>query len=225
MTGLVFYSDVVCPWATVMVLRLREARARAGAEQLLPIHHRAYPLELEHGFAIPRRVVDAEIGLCASLAPDFGWSLWQGRAEEYPVTVLLALEAVRAAGAQSVQAGEQLDLALRHAFFARSRCIAMRHEILAVAGTCEAVDLERLGRDLDHGTWRAAVLGDFADVKDKGVPCSGTIVLPDGTMACNPGTETEWIGRFPRGVPMLRADDPSAYDRIVAAALAVPSSV
>lgn len=217
---LVLYSDVVCPWATVMLLRLRAARARVGAEAELGIVHRAYPLELEHGMAIPRRVVDAEIPICATLTPDFGWSLWQGKAEEYPVTVLLALEAVRAAGAQSVEAGEQLDLGLRQAFFTRSRCIAMRHEILAVAATCAAIDLDRLATDLDTGAWRASVTTDFAHVRSAGVPCSGTIVLPDGTMHCNPGTETGWVGgRFPRGTPVVVTDEPDTYDQIVRSSL------
>jgi predicted DsbA family dithiol-disulfide isomerase len=219
-TQIVFYSDVVCPWATVMVLRLRAARARAGADTELELVHRALPLELEHQMAIPRRVVDAEIPLCASLTPDFGWSVWQGRAEEYPVTVLPALEAVRAAGSQSAQAGEQLDLALRRAFFVRSRCIAMRHEILAVARTCPAVDVEALAAALDAGTWRAAVVGDFAQAKADEVPCSGTLVLPDGRMLCNPGTQTGWIGTMPKGTPVLTADDPAVYDRIVAEVLA-----
>ncbi|HET8767646.1 MAG TPA: hypothetical protein VFM86_10010 [Pedococcus sp.] len=214
---IVFYSDVVCPWATVMLLRLRAARERAGAGEDLVIEHRAMPLELEHSRPIPRRVVDAERPLCASLTPDFGWTVWQGRAEEYPVTVLPALEAVRAAGAQSPLAAEQLDLALRRAFFVRSRCISMRHEILAVAATCPDVDVDALSDDLDRGTFHAAVSQDFADAKANGVPCSGTLVLPDGQMLCNPGTQTGWIGgTMPRGTPVLTADDPAVYDQIVA---------
>ena len=94
MVGLTFYDDVVRPCATVVVLRLLAARAGTGADDELRIVHRAFPLELEHQMGIPRRVVDAETPLCASLTPDFGWSLWQGRADEYPVTVLPDLEAV-----------------------------------------------------------------------------------------------------------------------------------
>jgi predicted DsbA family dithiol-disulfide isomerase len=217
----VVFSDVVCPWATVIVLRLLDARARAGADDDLGVVHRAFPLELEHQQPIPRRVVDAEIPLCASLTPDFGWSLWQGRAEEYPVTVLPALEAVAAAGRQSVRAGEQLDLALRRAFFARSRCIAMRHEILAAASTCDAVDVDLVANALDTGAFRGAVSADFVEARATGVPCSGTVVLPDGSMLCNPGTRTGWIGgRIPRGTPVLLSDEPDVYDRIVADALA-----
>lgn len=223
MSGLVVYSDVLCPWATVVVLRLSEARARAGMVDELPITHRALPLELLLERPVARRVVDAEIPLCAALTPEFGWSLWQGRPDEYPVTSLLAAEAIQAAAAQSTRAAEQLDLALRRAFFAGSRCISMRHEILSAAAACPDVDVDRLAGDLDTGTFRAAVTADFRAARADGIPCSGTVVLPDGTAVCNPGTATAWIGgRMPRGTPVLVADDPSEYDRLVTSALPAP---
>ena len=46
MVELVLYSDIVCPWATVIVLRLHAAPARAGVQDELPIVHRALRLEL-----------------------------------------------------------------------------------------------------------------------------------------------------------------------------------
>ena len=150
-----------------MLLRLRATRGRAGPERGLVIEHRAMPLELERRVPIPRRVVDTGIPLWASLTPDFGWTAWQGRAEEYPVTVLPALEAVRAAGARSILAGEQRDLALRRAFFVRCRCISMRHEILAIAATCPDLDVGALSDDLDRGTFQAAGSQDFADAKQR----------------------------------------------------------
>ena len=146
MSRLVVFSDVLCPWATVVVLRLHAARARAGADDELAIVHRALPLELLLERPVARRIVDAEIPLCASLTPEFGWSLWQGRSEEYPATSLLAAEAIQAASAQSLRAGEQLDLALRRAFFVGSRCISLRHEVLAAAETCPDVDVDAAGR-------------------------------------------------------------------------------
>ena len=220
MPQLVVYSDVVCPWATVVVLRLREARARAGADDELALAHRAFPLELLLERPIARRVVDAEIPLCASLTPGFGWSLWQGRAEEYPVTSLPALEAVRAAGEESTRGAEQLDLELRRAFFSRSRCISLRHEVLAAAGVCPDVDADHVAAALDTGRFRAAVMADFAAARGGAAPCSGTVVHPDGTAVCNPGTRTGWIGGpLPHGTPVLLDDDPSAYDGLVAAAL------
>ena len=110
MSRLAVFSDVLCPWATVVVLRLHAARARAGADDELAIVHRALPLELLLERPVARLIVDAEIPLCASLTPEFGWSLWQGRSEEYPATSLLAAEAIQAASAQSLRAGEQLDV-------------------------------------------------------------------------------------------------------------------
>jgi predicted DsbA family dithiol-disulfide isomerase len=225
MAELVVFSDVLCPWATVVVLRLHAARARAGADDELALVHRALPLELLLERPVPRRVVDAEIPLCASLTPEFGWSLWQGRPEEFPVSALPALEAVRAAGDQSTRAAEELDLALRRAFFAGSRCISRRHAVRAAARTGAAVDVDRIADALDRGGYRAAVTGDFVAARATGVPCSGTVVLPDGSMLCNPGTRTGWIGgTMPRGTPVLLADDPTVYDRIVTSALRAPET-
>jgi predicted DsbA family dithiol-disulfide isomerase len=221
MAELVVFSDVVCPWATVVVLRLHAARTRAGADDELALVHRAFPLELLLERPIARRVVDAEIPLCASLTPDFGWSLWQGRPEEYPVTSLAPLEAVRAAGETSARAAEQLDLELRRAFFARSRCISLRHEVLAAAAACPDVDVDHVATALDTGRHRAAVMADFTAARTGAAPCSGTVVHPDGTGICNPGTRTEWVGGpMPHGTPVLLDDDPTVYDDLVAAALA-----
>jgi predicted DsbA family dithiol-disulfide isomerase len=223
MNRLVVFSDVLCPWATVVVLRLHEARTRVGADDELAVVHRALPLELLLERPVARRVVDAEIPLCASLTPEFGWSLWQGRPEEYPTTSLLAAEAIQAASAQCLRAGEQLDLALRRAFFVGSRCISLRHEVLAAAATCPDVDLVALADALDSGLFRGAVAADFRASRAEGIPCSGTVVLPDGAAVCNPGTRTGWIGgTMPRGTPVLLHDDPSEYDRLVTSALLAP---
>jgi predicted DsbA family dithiol-disulfide isomerase len=221
MAEIVVYSDVACPWSTVIVLRLLAARSRAGADDAVAFVHRALPLELVHEKPIPRRIVDAEIPLCAALTPEFNWTVWHRRPEEYPVTVIPALEAVQAAASRSLRAGEQLDLALRRALFTESRCISMRHEILAAARTCDAVDVDFLSDALDSGTFRGRVAADYAYATATGVPCSGTIVRANGEMVCNPGTRTGWIGgTFPRGTPVLLADEPAVYDDIVAEALA-----
>jgi len=222
MAELVVYSDVLCPWATVVVLELRAARTRAGADDELAIVHRALPLELLLERPVARRVVDAEIPVCAALTPDFGWSLWQGRPEEYPVTGLPAAEAVRAAGDRSTRGAEQLDLELRRAFFVRSRCISLRHEVLAAAAACPDVDVAHVADALDTGRYRASVMADFAAARAGAAPCSGTVVHPDGTAICSPGIRTAWIGGpMPHGIPVLVEHDPTAYDELVSAALAV----
>lgn len=216
---LVVFGDVACPWATVVVLRLRDARAALGLETAVPIVHLANSLELMHDSPLARRVIDAEIVACATTTPDFGWSPWQKRLDEYPVTSLPAIEAVQAARRQSEAAAEELDLTLREALFVRSRCISLRHELLAAAGDCPSVDVDRLAADLDAGVARAAVVRQSAAARAGAASCSGHVVLPDGTGWCNPGVETSWLGpRMPRGTPVVEADDADVYLELVATA-------
>jgi predicted DsbA family dithiol-disulfide isomerase len=219
--SLVVFGDVACPWATVVVLRLREARAALGLDGTVPIVHLVSSIELLHEVPLPRRIIDAEIVACATATPDFGWSLWQSRLDEYPVTSLPALEAVQAARRQSEAAAEELDLALRTALFVRSRCISLRHEVLAAAAGCPSVDVERLTTDLDSGVARAAVMRQSTAARAGAATCSGYVALPDGTGWCNPGIQTSWLGpRMPQGTPVVRSDDPSVYLDLVAAAAA-----
>ena len=215
-SALVVFSDVACPWATVTVLRLHAARAELAVGSELPIVHLAHPLELVHNRPLPRRIIDAEVPACASATPDFGWSLWQGRLDEYAVSSLLAVEAVQAARRQSERAAEDLDRALREALFVRSRCITLRHEVLAAARRCPSVDAQRLAEDLDRGVARAAVMRQSRAARGGAAPCSGFVVLPDGTGWCNPGVTTAWIGPpMPRGAPRIERDDPSIYRDLV----------
>jgi len=82
------------------------------------------------------------------------------------------------------------------------------------------VDADHVAAALDTGRFRAAVMADFVAARTGAAPCSGTVVHPDGTAVCNPGTRTGWIGGpLPHGTPVLLGDDPSAYDGLVAAAL------
>lgn len=212
--GLVVFTDVLCPWATVVVLRLRAARRELGVD--VPLVHLAHPLELLLGRPASRRVVDAEIPMCAAVAPDFGWSVWQGRLDEYPFSSLLAVEAVQAARRQSERAAEELDLELRRAVFVESRCISAWHEVLTAAGRCESVDVEQLTADLEAGAARAAVFRQSAAARAGAAECSGTVVAPDGNALCAPGLRTGWLGgRVPRGTPVVLGDEPDAYRDLV----------
>ena len=214
--GLTLRSDVACPWATVVLLRLRAARAELRLDDL-PIIHVAHSLELRYRTPLMRSIVDAEIVVCAAATPEFGWSPWFGPLDQYPVSSLVALEAVQAARQQSEVAAEQLDLALREAFFVHSRCITARHEILVAAGRCDLVDEHALTDALDSGTHRAAVIAQSAIGT-----FSGEVVLPDGSEHCNPGIKKDWLGpSMPKGVPRVIQDDPSVYRGIVARAAAI----
>ncbi|HLY64636.1 MAG TPA: hypothetical protein VKU60_03795, partial [Chloroflexota bacterium] len=141
----------------------------------------------------------------------------------YPVSTLLALEAVQAAKEQSLKASERLDRALRSAFFEHSRCIALRHVVLEVAAECDGVDQEALQAALDEGTARrlifeqyhAAITGDYAG--------SPHIFLPEGTHLFNPGIKAHWVGSRETGFPAVHADRPEIYTDLVRRAAAAAS--
>jgi predicted DsbA family dithiol-disulfide isomerase len=217
---IVVYGDVGCPWAHLAVHRLLATRSAMGLDGEVVVDHRPFILELANARPTPRRILDAEIPVVGGLDPDAGWQVWQGEASTWPVTTLPALEAVEAAKAQSLQASEQLDRALRLAFFGESRCISMVPVILEVAAACPAVDIDALAAALDDGRARRAVVEQHrAAVASDEVDGSPHLFLSDGTSAHNPGIEMHWAGEHGRGFPVVTKDDPSVYgDLLVRAA-------
>jgi len=203
------YSDIACPWAHLAVHRLWEARRRLGAPVLFD--HRPFVLEITNERCTPKSVLEAEVPVVASHAWDAGWQMWQGQSSEWPVTSLLALEAVQAAKAQSLQASEALDRALRRALFGASRCISMRHVVLEVAAKVDEVDETALAEALDTGRARTAVMAPPPEAV-KGSP---HVFLADGSDVHNPGIEMHWMGEHGTGFPCIDADDPSVYDDLV----------
>ena len=129
--------------------------------------------------------------------------MWQDDPSRWPVTTLPALEAVQAAKEQGLAASEELDRALRVAFFGRSRCISLRSVILEVAGECESVDVDRLREALDDGRARRAVMEQHAAASSDGSGVKGSphLFLPDGTDVHNPGVDLRWEGRARQGLP------------------------
>lgn len=203
------YSDIACPWAHLTVHRLWEARQRTGASVLFD--HRPFALEIVNSRATPKPVLEAEVPVVAGHGPDAGWQVWRGKPWEWPVTSLLALEAVQAAKEQGLEASEALDRALRRAFFGESRCISMRHVVLEVAAKVDAVDEGALAEALDCGRARSAVMATVPD-QVKGSP---HVFLPDGSDAHNPGIQLHWMGEHGQGFPYIDADDPSVYDDLI----------
>ena len=209
------WGDVTCPWATLAAVRLHETRHRLGLDDDVAIDLRAFPLELFNGRTTPRRVVDAEIAAVGPLAPGFGWQIWQGDLETYPGTVLLALEAVQAAKAQSLRASEQLDLGLRRAFFCESRNVGSRHDVLDVAASCDAVDVDALTEAIDTGRARRTVIDQWHEAERADVQGSPHLFLTDGTNVHNPGITMHWEGEHPEGFRVIDADGPSIYDDLL----------
>lgn len=224
---IVLYSDIHCSFAHLAVHRLLESRSRLGLDGGIWIDHRAFPLELFNERVNSLRGVQSEVSVIGALEPDAGWQLWQAPDWSYPVTTLPALEAVQAAKMQSWAAAEQLDCGLRRAFWAESKCVAMRHVILQVAADCPAIDLDTLVVAMDRGTSRQTLHEHYAQARDGRVVCSPHVFLADGTNAANPGVEVRWIGGpFGTGFPIVDSDDRSIYDRLlIRAAELAPADV
>ena len=211
----VLWTDLTCPWGTLAVHRFRQARARTGLEGQVHLDLRAFPLELINSRPTPRGIVEAEVVVVGARAPDFGWRLWQGDPSTYPGSVLLALEAVQAAKEQSLWASEELDYALRRAFFADSRPISIRPVVLEVAARCPGVDAVALEEALDAGGGRAAVLAQWRVSQGGEVRGSPHLFLPDGSDVHNPGIRMRWEGPKPGGFPVIESDDPSVYEDLL----------
>lgn len=212
---IVIFSDLICPFAHVLVHRLHVARQRLGLDELVRFDHRAFPIELLGRAPGTRIGSDSEVPVLGSLEPDAGWQLWQGPDYHYPNTVLLAFEAVQAAKHQSPAASEQLDRALRRAFWQRSRPIHLHLEILDIAALTDSVDVDRLDHDLQHGTARHAVFRDAAVAASPAVAVSPHVFLPDGSDHANPGIVVDWHGDWARGFPVIDHDDPTVVDDLL----------
>ncbi|NKY99035.1 DsbA family oxidoreductase [Nocardiopsis alborubida] len=217
---IIVFSDIWCSFAHVAVHRLHAARSALGLENEVTLDHRAFPLELLNRAPSPRSGTDSEVGRIASLEPNAGWQLWQAPDWLYPSTTLPALEAVQAAKEQGPRASEQLDLALRKAFWAESRCIANRTVILEAAASADGVDPDHIAAALDDGRARRSLSEQAAVSATDRVNCSPHLFLPDGSDHANPGIDVAWSGDYGTGWPVISSDDPKAYEDLVRRAAA-----
>jgi predicted DsbA family dithiol-disulfide isomerase len=216
---IVVYSDIACPWATCAVARLHRVRRELGLDRDVRFDHRAFPLELVNARPTPMPTLEAEIPVLGAIEPGFGFQIWTAPEWTWPATVLFALEAVQAVKAQGLEASEQLDLALRHALFAESRCIALRTVVLDVAAACPLVDVDALVDAVEAGACRQAVLDQWRAAEPCGVKGSPHLFLADGTEVHNPGIEMHWDGKPGHGgFPVVDADDPAVYEDLLARA-------
>jgi predicted DsbA family dithiol-disulfide isomerase len=211
---IVVFADIACPWAHVAVHRLHRTRAHLGLEDDVTFDPRAFPLEVFNARATPKRTLDAETPVAGALEPEAGWQMWQRHDYDYPVTTLLALEAVQAAKQQGPRAAECLDHSLRGALFGQSRNVSMRHEILDIAAACEDVDEEALRVTLDDGGTRRAVFDQLV-IAAEGVRGSPHLFLHDGGDFHNPGITMRWEGASGAGFPVVARDDRGVYEDIL----------
>jgi len=209
------WSDLLCPFAHVAIHRLRTTRAELGVD--VALDHRTFALELFNG-PHSRPGTDSEAVGLGQLAPEIGFRLWTQPDWTYPSTVLLAAEAVHAAKAQGLQASEDLDAALRRAFWFDSRPIGHRQTILEIAADVESVDTGELTAALDSGRARSAVMDDHAVAVTDAVQGSPHLFLPDGTDVHNPGIDVHWEGPWASGYPIAKSIDPAWPEKLLRAA-------
>lgn len=215
------WSDLLCPFAHLTLHRFRQARERLGLP--VAVEHHTFALELFNG-PHPRRGTDTEAVGVGQAAPELDWRIWTGPDDLYPHTVLLAAEAVHAAQAQSLAAGEALDLGLRRAFWTQSRSITHRAVVLEIAAEVRdagtELDVAALTHALDTGAHRRDVTADHAVAQTDAIPASPTLRLADGAAYTNPGTAVEWAGPWAAGYPVITSHDPDVLADIVRRAAA-----
>lgn len=209
------FSDIWCSFAHIAIHRLHTTRERLGLTGQVRFDLRAFPLELLNDAPSPRSGTDSEVGRMGQQEPAAGWQLWQDKEYLFPSTTLPALEAVIAAKAQSLAAAEQLDRALRRAFWAESRCISNRKVIMDAAAETGVVDTAALAEALDDGRARAALSADAAISATERINCSPHLFLPDGTDYANPGIEVRWEGDYGVGWPVVTHDDPTVFAELL----------
>ncbi|MFZ3599444.1 DsbA family oxidoreductase [Streptomyces sp. BH104] len=217
------WSDIGCPWAA-LALHVLRGRAAATGTTLL-VDHRAFPLELFNRRPTPKPVIDMEVVAIAGLVPEVGWRLWREPDSAYAVTTLPAMAAVQAAKDPRVggfRAADELDAALRTAFYRDHRCISVHAEILAAAETCPSVDVPALERELARGAGHAEVFRQFRTAQGPRVQGSPHLFVGHRYAAHNPGVEYHWTGRPGQGFPRFERYDRAWADHVLGLVASAP---
>ncbi|QBD74985.1 dithiol-disulfide isomerase [Ktedonosporobacter rubrisoli] len=178
------YADLFCPYAYISAYRVRKLRSSEYPNSIC-IEHKSLSLEYINKEPTPRRLLASEIPLLMLEEPDIPYQPWYRSESEWPVTMWPAFEAVKCAERQSLVLADELDWAIRKAFFAESRCISLRHVLFELAEET-GVDMARFSEDFDHGAARYQVLQETKDGWEHlHVAGSPTFVLASGKQYSN----------------------------------------
>lgn len=213
------YSDVMCGWATVALHFLHREREALGLTDRVSIDRRLFLLEDVNAMALNELMIEGEKPVVGQLVEELELKPWQRHSSEFPVSSLLANEAVHAAKEQSAHASEQLDLALRLAFWRDSRCITMLHEVLDVASVTDGVDVDALREALEDGRARGPMMREYRTHADD-VQGSPHLFFADGHDVHAPGVEMHQVGEPGAGFLVLDSHDPSVYGELLERAAA-----
>jgi predicted DsbA family dithiol-disulfide isomerase len=172
------YADLSCPYAYVSAYRLRKLRDEYRGTMV--IEHKSLSLEYVNREPTPKPVLEAELPLLVREEPDIPYQPWSRPESEWPVTMWPAFEAVKCAERQDITLADDLDWALRVAFFVESRCISLRHVLFALAQEV-GLDMGRFADDFDRGVTKYQVLQEAQEGWERlHVEGSPTFVLPSG---------------------------------------------
>lgn len=213
---LTVWSDIGCPWATLALHTLHH-RARERDVDLV-VDHRAFPLELFNSRPTPKPVIDVEVTAIAGLVRELGWRMWSRPDAEYPGTMLPALAAVQVAkqqGVDGLRASDELDTALRRAFYEESRCISIHAEIVALAEKCPTVFVPALDQGLQRGEGIADVYEQWHIAGELPVQGSPHLFLGDKYAEHNPGVIYHWTAPPGTGFPRFERYDEKWADAVL----------
>ena len=178
------YSDLACPYAYITAYRLRTLRDDYRGR--LIIAHKSLALEYVNRQPTPKRTLDSECPFLMLAEPDLPWEPWHAPLSEWPVTMWPAFEAVKCAERQDMTLADDLDWAIRSAFFAARHCVSMRHILLALAEQV-GLAMDRFARDFDSGVAKGLVIAEAREGWERlKVAGSPTLVLPSGRQVSTP---------------------------------------
>jgi predicted DsbA family dithiol-disulfide isomerase len=172
------YADLACPYAYVSSYHVRTLHDEYRGK--IVIAHKSLALEYVNQEPTPKAILERELPLLVQEAPGIPYQRWQRPESEWPVTMWPAFEAVKCAERQSLELADELDWALRVAFFGESRCISLRHVLLEIARQV-GLDMPRWTSDFDRGVSKYQVLQEAQEGWERlKVAGSPTFVLPSG---------------------------------------------
>lgn len=196
------FADVRCPFTHVGLRRLVERRAELGRDDVRLLV-RAWPLELVNDAPLDAHFIDEEVD---EIREQVATDLFAGfDVDRFPASSLPALALAANAYARSIEAGEQVSLALRDALFERRLDVAsddVLQDIAAAAGVAMP------GAEADQ-----LVLADWAEGRRRGVIGSPHFMLGDDGFFC-PALDITRVDGHLRIRP-----DRAAFDSFVARAL------
>lgn len=206
-----FFADLHCPHAYLTRYRLKQLED--DYRDRVRFRSMCLSIELYTQRPTPKRILDNETPLIATLEQGLPYVPWpEGKTSAWPVTILPAFEAVKAAEAIDPATAWELDWRIREAFFAEHACISTRW-VLADLAEDVGLERERFLDAWDSGRHRSTVIEESKEGwHEEGFTHSPSVRLPDGTGHVNPGGH--WTEMDPERNQRVTRFDPGREDAL-----------